>query len=227
VSDDEQPRAAETDGRTSVVRSILPAVALVAVVSLAFWGIGTLRDEAGTPVVAEDPEVEAPADEAEEPTEPQEPEEPEPEEPEDQDGTDGDEPEPDADEDDADAGDADAGDADAGDADEDDADEDDASTDRPRAVAPGDVTIQVLDGVKDDGGTAADDVATLLDDVGYRIIARNDALTYEVTTVLYNPGNEAAAEQVAADLGGAEVRPQPGNLSTAVALHVVVGRDRA
>jgi hypothetical protein len=219
VSDEEQPREAETEGRSSVVRSVLPAVALVAVVSLAFWGIGTLRDEAGTPVVAEDPEVEAPA---EEPSEPEEPEEPDAAEPEDEDGTDADAPEGD----DADDADEDATDPDEGD-DEATDDEDDAPTDRQRSVAPGDVTVQVLDGVKDDGGTAADGVATLLDDVGYQIVARNDALSYDVTTVLYNPGNEAAAEQVAADLGGAEVRPQPGTLSTAVALHVVVGRDRA
>jgi hypothetical protein len=84
----------------------------------------------------------------------------------------------------------------------------------------------VLDGFKQDGGTAADGVASTLSDRGYQVIARNDALSYDVTTVLFNPGNEAAAQQVASDLGGAEVRAQPGNLSTAVALHVVVGSDR-
>jgi hypothetical protein len=77
------------------------------------------------------------------------------------------------------------------------------------------------------GGPAADGVAAEVESAGYRIVARNIALDYEVTTVLYNPGNEAAAEQLAADIGGAEVRPQPGNLSEQVDLHVVVGRDRA
>ncbi|MEX0835139.1 MAG: LytR C-terminal domain-containing protein, partial [Nitriliruptor sp.] len=127
-----------------------------------------------------------------------------------------------------DEGDPDPADADAdGDADADaDTDADaDADTDAD-AVDPGSVSVQVLDGFKEDGGTAADEVAALLGDEGYQVVARNDALTYEVTTVLYNPGNEDAARQVAAQLGGAEVREQPGNLSTAVDLHVVVGRDR-
>jgi hypothetical protein len=217
---DREPSPDDTSGTSPLVRAGLGGLALVVVVALAFWGIGSLRDEAGTPVVTDDPDVAAPDDDGE--------------------GVDDDADDADADDADADAPDADDADtADAPDEGADDADTDDAPNDAgeddaaedgaaevDRAVPPGEVTIQVLDGAKEDGGTAADDVATLLGDAGYRITARNDALTYEVTTVLYNPGNEEAAAQVAAELGGAEVREQPGNLSTAVDLHVVVGRDR-
>lgn len=218
MSDHEQPPTADPAGQGALVRTGLGAIALVAVVSLAFWGIGTVRDEAGTPVVAEGEDPQAPEDEpdpAEEPEPAEEPDdEPEPAE----DPEPADEPEP------ADDPEPDDDDADGADGSEDDG----AAEDEPgeRAVEPGGVTIQVLDGFKADGGAAADQVAQILSGVGYDIIARNDALNYDVTTVLYNPGNEAAARQVAADLGGAEVRPQPGNLSSAPSLHVVVGADR-
>jgi hypothetical protein len=223
---DREPPPDDTSGTSPLVRAGLGGLALVVVVALAFWGIGSLRDEAGTPVVTDDPDVAAPdddegvdddADDATDATDADDADEGAP-----------DEGAGDADTDDVpddDADDADGDGADAGDAGEDDAAEDGAD-EVDRAVPPAEVTIQVLDGAKEDGGTAADDVATLLGDAGYRITARNDALTYEVTTVLYNPGNEEAAAQVAAELGGAEVREQPGNLSTAVDLHVVVGRDR-
>ncbi|MFA9432594.1 LytR C-terminal domain-containing protein [Egicoccus sp. AB-alg2] len=95
-----------------------------------------------------------------------------------------------------------------------------------RALAPGDVVIQVLDGYKADGGVAARGVAQSLRDQGYRVIAENQALNYQVTTVLWTEGNEAAARQVAAEVGAGDVRPQPGNLSNAVDVHVVVGADR-
>ncbi|WP_052665535.1 LytR C-terminal domain-containing protein [Nitriliruptor alkaliphilus] len=227
--------AGDASFRSSLLRSAVGAVGLVVLVSVAFWGIGTLGGDRGTPVATDaGPEVTAPADDPDEDDDAAD------------DDADGDDPAADAGDPDAgdpDAGDPDAGDPDAGegdtgdgsqdadgaadDAGDGDGDGDDAPRDVERSVAPGEVTIQVLDGFKEDGGTAADRVAALLGDAGYDIIARNDALSYEVTTVLYNPGNEAAAQQVAAELGGAEVREQPGNLSSAVALHVVVGRDRA
>jgi hypothetical protein len=94
------------------------------------------------------------------------------------------------------------------------------------AMPPGDISIQVLDGYKTDGGTAARGVAASLRDQGYRVVAENQALSYERTAVLWTEGNEAAARQVAAEIGAAEVRPQPGNLSSAVDVHVVVGADR-
>jgi outer membrane biosynthesis protein TonB len=96
----------------------------------------------------------------------------------------------------------------------------------PETVAPEDVTIQVLDGYQADGGTAASSLASDLTDAGYRVIARNPALRYDVTTVLWTTGNEEAGRQVAAAIGAADVRQQPGTLSDAVAVHVVVGADQ-
>jgi hypothetical protein len=52
------------------------------------------------------------------------------------------------------------------------------------------------------------------------------AIAYEITTVLWSSGAEAMARQVAAEIGAREVRPQPGNLSETVHVHVVVGSDR-
>jgi hypothetical protein len=88
------------------------------------------------------------------------------------------------------------------------------------------VSIQVLDGYRADGGAAARAVAATLRDTGYRVVAENPALAYDVTTVLYTAGNEPAARQVAADLGAGVVREKPANLSDQVAVHVVVGADR-
>jgi hypothetical protein len=86
--------------------------------------------------------------------------------------------------------------------------------------------VQVLDGYQADGGAAADAVAAELADAGYRIVAQNPALLYQVTSVLWTAGNEAAGQQIAAEIGAGEVREQPGNLSTSVMVHVVVGADR-
>lgn len=198
-------------------------VAVVAVAALAFWGIGTLGGDTDDPVVADRPEDGA-DDGADDATPPDDGTDPPPDvPPEDDAGTDGadsGEGGDDAAEDDGTGDDGDADDADGGE----DGDEPDEVE---RTVEPGEVTVQVLDGYKSDGGAAAGAVADLLDGEGYDIIARNDALDYATTTVLYNPGNEEAAEQIAAELGGAEVREQPGTLSDAVAVHVVVGADRA
>jgi hypothetical protein len=240
VSDAEQPPPAGDDLRSSLVRNLAGAVGVIVLAAAAFWGVGTLRDEGATPLVAEDeqePEVAAPDEEPDGGEDADADAEDADADAEDDgaedDAADADAGDADADaaggDDEADTGDADAGDADGGDA-ADDADAD--GTDDggqggvERAVAPGDVSLQVLDGFKEDGGAAADTVADRLGSAGYRVVARNDALTYDITTVLYNPGNEEAARQVAAELGGAEVRAQPGTLSTAVDLHVVVGRDR-
>ena len=95
-----------------------------------------------------------------------------------------------------------------------------------REFPPGEVTVQVLDGYQQDGGQAAAQVATLLRDEGYRVVAENPAIAYQVTTVLWTAGFEGEAQQVAAEIGAAEVRAQPGNLSTQVQVHVVVGADR-
>lgn len=122
----------------------------------------------------------------------------------------------------------DEGRAGTGDRSEDSEDSEDADTgSSPPALARSDISIQVLDGYKSDGGVAAREVAVDLRDRGYRVVAENQAISYERTAVLWTDGNEAAARQVAADIGAAEVREQPGNLSSAVDVHVVVGADRA
>jgi len=132
-------------------------------------------------------------------------------------GTDGDaadEPDPDETEPEPDETEPDETEPDAG---------DDAEGDASPAIPPEDISVQVLDG---GGGAAADAVAAELSDAGYRIIAQNPALPYEVTTVLWTAGFEAEGRQVAAEIGAAEVREQPGNLSENVMVHVVVGADR-
>lgn len=93
-------------------------------------------------------------------------------------------------------------------------------------IDPSTISVQVLDGYREDGGTAADAVFEQLQSAGYNIIARNPAIAYEVTTVLWTEGFEAEGRQVAQEIGAAEVRQQPGNLSNEVNVHVVVGADR-
>lgn len=241
MSDAKHTPSGDASFRRSLFRHAASAIVLVAAVSAAFWAIGTLGAPDDGPLVVE-----------ESPTPSEEPEDTEPTggEPtdgpaDDGDDADGDDGTPtDGDGDDAgDAGD-DGTDATDGGSDDDgiddgagpdpgtddgDGDGDGGTTEPtpPPAIDPGTIRLQVLDGYKIDGGRAAGQVATLLSEAGYVIIARNDALSYEITTVLFNPGHEAAAEQVARDLGGAEVREQPGNLSRSVDLHVVVGADRA
>jgi hypothetical protein len=221
--------------RHSLLRSGAGAVGLVALVAVVFAGIGALGPDADVPTVASDTrdvddDAEPPGDDdaeppagdeesdaagdasapdAEDPDEAPEPSE-EPDEPESEPGDDAGEPGAD----DTDEGDE----ADGGPADRESAGD--------RAFAPDSVTIQVLDGYQADGGAAASSVAATLREEGYRVVAENPSLRYEVTTVLWTPGFEAQAEQVAADLGAAEVRQQPGNLSEQVQVHVVVGADR-
>lgn len=91
---------------------------------------------------------------------------------------------------------------------------------------PSTISVQVLDGYREDGGTAADQVYQQLEDAGYRIVARNPAIAYDVTTVLWTPGHEDEGRQVAREIGATEIREQPGNLSSEVNVHVVVGADR-
>ena len=95
-------------------------------------------------------------------------------------------------------------------------------------IPPGEVSIQVLDGVHDAGAVTAHRLADRLDGDGYDVVVVNSAATvYEKTTVLYTPGNEAAARQLASAYGFPEVREKPANLSDSVDVHVVVGTDQA
>jgi len=103
----------------------------------------------------------------------------------------------------------------------------DGGTTEEPAVAPADVTIQVLNGA---GSSAPHDaVVGCLESAGYDdLITSNRArTTYDTTTVFYTAGegNEAIAQQVADALGIASVEEQPGNLSESVPVHVVSGQD--
>ena len=226
-------------GIGALVSRVLGIAALVVAASAAlFVGLGQISDDAPL-VVADAPEEPENAEPDPEPepsepdvAEPEEPEEPEPAPEADADDEPAREDEPDGDEPDADPGDAADEDAeeDAPDQDADEADEEpsveEPSGDEPARIEPDTISVQVLDGFQDDGGAAADGVAAQLRDDGYRVVAQNPALRYEVTTVLWTAGNEAAGQQIARDIGAAEVREQPGNLSTSVMVHVVVGADR-
>lgn len=241
--------------RASLIRHGAAAAALVIVVTGAFWAIGSWGDDDATTAASPSTEMEPERDPSdgdgaldlgagddEETSDGSEAEpdqvDDEPSDLDDEDGaTDEDDPADGEAPDEADdaTGDADAtedaeeDDAEADDADDgDDADEgDDAEpAEQAPAIDPATITVQVLDGYQADGGTAAAAVASQLSDAGYDIVAQNPALRYEQTTVLWTAGFEAEARQVAAAIGAAEVRQQPGNLSSQVAVHVVVGSDR-
>jgi hypothetical protein len=215
--------------RSSLLRNSLGAVALVVAVAALFWAIGSVgRAPVPQDIAAGDDTEDADPEDAEEP-DTDDPDVSE-DDPDDADGADTDpedtEGEADGDDEGDEAGGDDEGDADGDDGDAGDDDAGEAEPDPAPSIPPGDITVQVLDGYQQDGGAAADAVQSQLDAAGYRIIARNPALRYDVTTVLWTAGNEAAGRQVAVELGAAEVREQPGNLSNAVMVHVVVGADR-
>ena len=216
--DDAKHAGSDASFRLSVLQNLGGAILLVALVAAMFWTIGVVgRSDDGDPVAADESEE---SDESEE-TETEPAEEP------------GEEP--------SDAGDAAAAEPEPAETDDADQESDPVEDEEPsdpqaepdpepeppvETMAPADVTVQVLDGYQVDGGAAASGVAGDLEEAGYRIIARNPAIRYEVTTVLWTAGNEEAGRQVAAAIGATEVREQPGTLSDAVAVHVVVGSDR-
>jgi hypothetical protein len=215
--------------RSSLLRNGLGAVALVVAVAAMFWAIGSVgRAPVPQDIAAGEDTEDVDPEDAEDPA-PEEPDEPDADDADESEGEDA-EPDPgdtEGDADEADGDDAGDGSEGADEADDDTEGEDDESEPDPTpSIPPGDVTVQVLDGYQQDGGAAADAVQSQLDAAGYRIIARNPALRYDVTTVLWTAGNEEAGRQVAVELGAAEVREQPGNLSNAVMVHVVVGADR-
>lgn len=200
--------------RVSLIRHAAAAVALVLAVGAAFWGVGQLRsDTPGDPVIAqpsEPSETEGTGtsgeDATDEPTDPEEPGDATPTE------SATDEPDDAATEETPTEEPAD--------------DATDDTDDATGAVAPGDVSVQVLDAVLDDAGVAAQGVADQMEADGYRVVVVNRAaVAYEVTTVFWTPGNEAAARQIAEHYGFSRVELRPDNLSDTVSVHVVVGRD--
>lgn len=102
----------------------------------------------------------------------------------------------------------------------------DPTTD-PDRIDPASIRIQLLDGYKIDEGAAADRVVARLSELGYSVSFRTTGRDYEASAVFWGAGGEAAARQVAAELGIADVRPNPGTLNDEVAVHIMVGADRA
>lgn len=104
-------------------------------------------------------------------------------------------------------------------------------TAEPETVDPASVSIQVLDAIGgEDGSAAAQAVADELREAGYDVVVVNRAgREYDVTTVFWSPGQEVGGQQVAAAIGAgrAEATPDEVQLSDAVDVHVVVGADRA
>ncbi|MDQ3932750.1 MAG: LytR C-terminal domain-containing protein [Actinomycetota bacterium] len=92
-------------------------------------------------------------------------------------------------------------------------------------IAPSRVSVQVLDAAGDGGVRARRAVSRLRAD-GYNVVATNEASRiYPRTEVMYSPGKEAAARQIAAAYGLSAVRSKPSNLTSAVDVHLVIGRD--
>ncbi len=109
-------------------------------------------------------------------------------------------------------------------------DQEPESTEEPATADPASISIQVLDAVGGEGGSAAAQVvADELREAGYDVVVINRAgREYDVTTVFWSPGQEVGGQQVAAAIGAgrAEATLDEVQLSDSVDVHVVVGADR-
>lgn len=246
VSGPAAPPGGDRGLRAALLRAGGTAVVVVVAVAAAFGLVGALTgDDDPAPEIAGD--AESQDDAADPAAETADEEEPDPEASDDAEGdpgtedATGDADASDADEPDPDGEGEDASDEEAAEEGPDDepeapadepesAEEEPADTeddDEPARLDPSSISVQVLDGVHTDGGAAADAVAGEVSDAGYRMVAQNQSISYDQTTVLWTSGSEQAARQLARDLGISQVRAQPGNLSEGVDAHVVVGADRS
>lgn len=90
---------------------------------------------------------------------------------------------------------------------------------------PAEISVQVLDGVRD-GGTTARDVADRLEEDGFDLVAFNRAAsTYTETTLFYTDGHEEEGSQLADEYGWTTLLPNDVGLSSSVDVHVIVGTD--
>jgi len=135
--------------------------------------------------------------------------------------------------DDGDGDDEDGADADTPDEGDDADEEDDAPTQPPvtSGPRPGDVSVQLLNGIGADGSAGVTRVRTTLTEAGFRIVASRDGRAYDVTTIFYTTGFEAEARLVGQVLGVRAINPMTDlpperRLSSSVMVHVVVGADR-
>ncbi len=93
-------------------------------------------------------------------------------------------------------------------------------------VDPAEISVQVLDAIRD-GSTTARDYADEIDAAGYDLVAFLTASrTYEQTTVFYSSGREALARQIADEFGWTLVRANDVGLSDDVDVGVVVGTSQ-
>lgn len=94
---------------------------------------------------------------------------------------------------------------------------------RAKLITSG-ITVQVLNATN--SPDAADRMANRLTKLGYRVYAISQAsVLYDHTTVFWATSEAKPAAQALAEHFGWASAPKPGNLSTAVSLHVVVGAD--
>lgn len=228
MSDDPYTSGRQASFKRAIFRDTGGATLAVLVMAAAFWLIGMTGDDGETDLAdgasqdsdtspdadSNDPDPDTPAagDDGDDASNPDPENAPAEDDPEPEPGT-----EPDSE--------PAAPEGDDGSADQDQSPSDEDASE-PEALDPAGISVQVLDGYREDGGAAADEIAGLLEAAGYEVVARNPAIAYELTTVLWTEGHEAAGRQVAEQIGAAESRVQPGNLSEEVDVHVVVGADR-
>jgi LytR cell envelope-related transcriptional attenuator len=97
--------------------------------------------------------------------------------------------------------------------------------DRPPPLIADGVSVQVLNGTS--SATAAEAMATRLQDLGFTIEVVAGATPYDQTTVFWSSDGGAPAARRLARRFGWIAGPKPANLSADVDLHVVVGADEA
>jgi LytR cell envelope-related transcriptional attenuator len=96
---------------------------------------------------------------------------------------------------------------------------------QPPLITEG-ITVQVLNGTDVTG--ADQDMAGRLQELGFQVMNVVPAsIAYAETTVLWSYAESEEAAMRLAERFGWQVKPKPDNLSTQVALHVVVGSDES